>query len=179
MCDVLVDHGNFPAVARFLRAPSLVALRDFADIKETGICTDRLRLLAHELEPIVIRGVVTRSHHDSAVRLEMRRCKIHHFGPTQTDIENFHTSLDHSSSDSVSKFTARKAHVAANDYAPGTKKFILGNISSRMAEMIVEEIKEAGNVKRKDADEAQAEIIKTIRELELAGEITLIKDEED
>ena len=48
-----------------------------------------------------------------------------------------------------------------------------------MAEMIVEEIKEAGNVKRKDADEAQAEIIKTIRELELAGEITLIKDDDD
>ena len=72
-----------------------------------------------------------------------------------------------------------KALAGAETTAPGTKKFILANISSRMAEMIVEEIKEAGNVKRKDADEAQAEIIKTIRELELAGEITLIKDEED
>lgn len=63
--------------------------------------------------------------------------------------------------------------------SPTTKKFILSNISSRMAEMIAAEVKEAGTVKRKDADQAQAEIVKTIRELEVAGEITLIKDEDD
>ena len=48
-----------------------------------------------------------------------------------------------------------------------------------MAKMIEEEIKEAGKVKRKEADEAQGEIIRVIRELEAAGEITLIKDDDE
>ena len=72
-----------------------------------------------------------------------------------------------------------KALAGAEVTAPGSKKFILGNISSRMAEMIEEEIKAAGKISRKDSDAAQAEVIKTIRELEAVGEIYLIIEKDE
>jgi len=59
------------------------------------------------------------------------------------------------------------------------KAFILGNIANRMSEMIAQEIQDAGPVKRKDADQAQAEVIKAIVALEAAGEVKLIVEGDD
>jgi len=72
-----------------------------------------------------------------------------------------------------------KALAGAENNAPDAKKYILSKISSRMAEAIAQEIKEAGMVRRKDADSAQSDVIKVIRQLEQSGEITLVKDEEE
>lgn len=68
-----------------------------------------------------------------------------------------------------------KALAGAATNAPGARQFILSSISSRMAEAISAEIGEAGEINRKEADRAQAEIVRTIRQLEAAGEITLIR----
>jgi flagellar motor switch protein FliG len=75
--------------------------------------------------------------------------------------------------------TLIKALAGAEKSAPDAKKYILSNISSRMAEAISQEIKEAGTVRRKDADAAQSEVIKVIRQLEQSGEIALVKDDEE
>jgi flagellar motor switch protein FliG len=63
--------------------------------------------------------------------------------------------------------------------APEVKTFILANISSRLAEQIEESIQERGAVKAKDADAAMTQVVIAIKELEKAGEITLIEPEEE
>jgi flagellar motor switch protein FliG len=69
----------------------------------------------------------------------------------------------------------------AGDDAPtqSVRAFILGNIANRMAEMIAQEIKDTGAVKRKDVDKAQAEVIKAIVGLEASGEVALFTDAEE
>jgi len=63
--------------------------------------------------------------------------------------------------------------------APSVKEFIMGNISSRLAEQIEESIEERGAVKEKDADAAMTQVVIAVKELEKAGEITLIETEEE
>jgi len=63
--------------------------------------------------------------------------------------------------------------------APEVKDFIMSNISSRLAEQIEESIQERGVVKEKDADAAMTQVVIAIKELEKAGEITLIEEEEE
>jgi flagellar motor switch protein FliG len=69
----------------------------------------------------------------------------------------------------------------AGDDAPtqSVRAFILGNIANRMAEMIAQEVKDTGAVKRKDVDKAQAEVIKAIVGLEASGEVALFTDAEE
>ena len=59
-------------------------------------------------------------------------------------------------------------------------EFILSNISKRMAENLREEVSELGKVKSRDGEAAFNSVVAVIRELQSAGEITLIDpDEED
>ena len=57
-------------------------------------------------------------------------------------------------------------------------EFLLANMSQRMAQGLREEILGRGKIKEKDADEAMGAVIIAIRQLESAGEITLITDDE-
>ena len=57
--------------------------------------------------------------------------------------------------------------------------FILTNISQRMAATLREEIEARGPVKPRDAEEAMAAVVSAIRELQAAGEITLITADEE
>lgn len=79
---------------------------------------------------------------------------------------------------SVDQQVLLAALAGAERDAPGAKAFILSNISSRMAEAIGEEIREMGPVRRSDAEAAQSEVIRAIRQLEQSGEITLVREEE-
>jgi len=58
-------------------------------------------------------------------------------------------------------------------------EFILANISQRMADSIREEMQALGKVKEKDAEEAQGQVIAAIREMEAAGEIFLVAEEDE
>ena len=58
-------------------------------------------------------------------------------------------------------------------------EFILGAMSKRLAEQLREEISERGKVKTKDGDAAMSAVIANIRELETAGEITLITEDDE
>lgn len=69
-----------------------------------------------------------------------------------------------------------KALAGAAENSPETQEYILSGISSRVAEQIREELEELGKVKIREAEEAQTEIVKTIRALEGAGELVLISD---
>jgi flagellar motor switch protein FliG len=71
-----------------------------------------------------------------------------------------------------------KALFTVKESAPGIGEFIFSNISSRMSEQLREELAEVTSVKRKDGENAQAQVIKVIRELVARGEIELV-DEDD
>ncbi|MGR3615219.1 MAG: flagellar motor switch protein FliG [Paracoccaceae bacterium] len=60
-----------------------------------------------------------------------------------------------------------------------TAEFLLGNISTRMADGLREELAELPPVRTTDGEAAQNEIIASIRRLEEAGDLTLIIPEED
>jgi len=70
------------------------------------------------------------------------------------------------------------ASASAGDLAPAAN-FILGNMSKRMAEALREEMGELGQVRPRDGEEAMTQVVNTIRQLEAAGEITLIAPDED
>ncbi|MFN3723122.1 MAG: flagellar motor switch protein FliG [Paracoccaceae bacterium] len=59
-----------------------------------------------------------------------------------------------------------------------TVDFFLANMAQRMAQTIREDMAAKGKIKEKDADEAMAAIVAIIRQLEGAGEIVLIRDDE-
>ncbi|WP_135450443.1 flagellar motor switch protein FliG [Tabrizicola caldifontis] len=58
-------------------------------------------------------------------------------------------------------------------------EFLLANISQRLAQGLREEIATRGKVKEKDGEAAMTAIVAAIRALETAGDITLIREEED
>jgi flagellar motor switch protein FliG len=67
---------------------------------------------------------------------------------------------------------------AASEEAQKTADFILANISQRMAETIRGEMQDLGPVKAADGEVAMTAVVVAIRELEEAGEIYLVAEEE-
>jgi flagellar motor switch protein FliG len=65
-----------------------------------------------------------------------------------------------------------------SEEAQKTAEFILGNISQRMAETIRGEMQDLGAVKAADGETAMTAVVSAIRELEEAGEIYLVAEEE-
>ncbi|MEL6521679.1 MAG: FliG C-terminal domain-containing protein [Pseudomonadota bacterium] len=59
-----------------------------------------------------------------------------------------------------------------------SRDFILENMSKRMADGLRDEMAEQTNIKEKDAEAARSAVVARIRELEQAGEILLIADDE-
>ena len=57
-------------------------------------------------------------------------------------------------------------------------EFLLANMSQRLAQGLREEMAARGKVKEKDAEAAMTSVINAVRQLEAAGEIALVKDEE-
>lgn len=65
--------------------------------------------------------------------------------------------------------------VALKGSTEEVKEIILGNMSSRMAEMIEEDMEFMGPVRLSDVEEAQQKIVAIIRKLEEAGEIIIAR----
>ena len=65
--------------------------------------------------------------------------------------------------------------VALKGSTEEVKEVILGNMSSRMSEMIVEDMEFMGPVRLSDVEEAQQKIVAIIRKLEEAGEIIIAR----
>jgi flagellar motor switch protein FliG len=57
-------------------------------------------------------------------------------------------------------------------------EFLLANMSQRMAQGLREEMAARGKVKEKEAEEAMAIIINAVRQLEAAGELALIQEDD-
>jgi flagellar motor switch protein FliG len=74
--------------------------------------------------------------------------------------------------------TLLKVLFTTKESAPEIGEFILGNISTRMAEQLREELEEITSVRRKDGERAQSEIIRVIRELVARGEMELVEEDE-
>ncbi|MGB5556703.1 MAG: FliG C-terminal domain-containing protein [Paracoccaceae bacterium] len=66
---------------------------------------------------------------------------------------------------------------ASGEGAKATE-FILSNMSQRMAGQMKEEMEALGDVKTKDGEDAQNAVVAVIRELEAAGEIFLVAEDE-
>ena len=64
-----------------------------------------------------------------------------------------------------------KALFVTKDKAPEVVEFILTNISTRMSAQLREELGKITTVRRKDGEQAQAELIRVIRDLVASGEI--------
>ena len=60
----------------------------------------------------------------------------------------------------------------------GAAEYLLANMSQRMAQSLREEVAARGKVRDKDAEEAMAAVILAVRQLEAAGELVLIQQEE-
>ena len=67
---------------------------------------------------------------------------------------------------------------ATGERAPEIGEFLLGNISSRMAEQLREELKEITTLRAKDGEDAQFEVIRVIRDLVSRGEIALVEEDD-
>lgn len=66
-----------------------------------------------------------------------------------------------------------RAILGAREISPQTEAFLMSNISSRMADQLRAAIEDFGEVRRKDAEDAQNTVVQAIRELEQRGEIRL------
>lgn len=71
------------------------------------------------------------------------------------------------------------ALAGAKGEAEKSAEFILSNMSQRMAASLRDEMANLGKVKDKDAEEAMGEIVAAIREMEAAGEIFLVAEDEE
>ncbi len=70
------------------------------------------------------------------------------------------------------------ALASADGEAAVASEFILSNMSQRMAGQIREEMEAVGKVRERDGEEAQNAVVAAIRELEAAGEIFLVAEED-
>ncbi len=73
--------------------------------------------------------------------------------------------------------TALAAAQASPELAPAVDHF-LSNMSQRMAQGLREEIGLRGKPRDKEAEEAMSRVVNAIRELEAAGELVLVKDDD-
>ncbi len=88
--------------------------------------------------------------------------------------------LDPKSIQKVLKETENKElAVALKGTTPEVKEVILSNLSARLKDMIVEDMEFMGPVRIKDVEQAQQKIVNTIRSLEDAGEIIIVRNEGD
>lgn len=71
-----------------------------------------------------------------------------------------------------------RAMAGARDNDAPTVEFILGALSTRMGDALRDEIGMAGEVSQSDAEAAMAEVVATIREMEAAGDLSLIAVED-
>ena len=78
----------------------------------------------------------------------------------------------------VDRETLLKALAGAADNAQKSADFLLASISSRVADQIREELADVGRVRTREAEDAQNAILKEIRALEKAGEITLLGEDD-
>lgn len=67
-----------------------------------------------------------------------------------------------------------KALAGARGDARETVDFLLGGISSRLAETMREEMEALGKISARDAEQAMDEVVATIRRMEAAGDLFLI-----
>lgn len=72
-----------------------------------------------------------------------------------------------------------KALAGAKGDARQTVDFLLGGISSRLAETMREEMEALGKISNRDAEEAMDEVVATIRRMEAAGDLFLISPDPD
>lgn len=70
------------------------------------------------------------------------------------------------------------AYASANDN-DAAANHILSNLSGRMADALREEMSETGPIKAKPGEEAMSAVVTAIRQLEAAGDITLLAEEEE
>ncbi len=72
-----------------------------------------------------------------------------------------------------------KALAGAKDKNAASAEFILANMSQRMATSLREEMEAAGRLREKDVEEAMSAVVAAIRQLEAAGEIILVAEDEE
>ena len=70
------------------------------------------------------------------------------------------------------------AAAQSNEAQTKTAEFLLANMSQRMAQGLREEMEARGKVREKDAEEAMSAVVMAVRQLEGAGELILVQEED-
>jgi flagellar motor switch protein FliG len=70
------------------------------------------------------------------------------------------------------------ALAGATEGLAAVAEFILTNMSQRMAQTLREEMAERGKIPARESEEAQAAVVEAIRNMEAAGEVVLVQEEE-
>ena len=78
----------------------------------------------------------------------------------------------------IPKGPRSSALASASGEAAKATEFILSNMSQRMATQMKEEAEALGKVKERDGEDAMNAVVAVIRELEAAGEIFLVAEED-
>jgi len=72
-----------------------------------------------------------------------------------------------------------KLGIALKGATDAVRQFFLGNMSTRAAKMLVDEMKAIGPVRLRDVDEAQALLVNLAKDLAAKGEIMISKNRAD
>ena len=106
--------SNWTIVPFLAGVHELAGLGELADVLQAGVAADRLRLLAHELEPVVVGRVVARGDHDAAVEAEREGREIDALGAAEADVDDVHARVREPAHQRVGELLAGMADVAAD-----------------------------------------------------------------
>ncbi len=105
------------------RLDELACLGELADLLQAGVAADRLRLLPHELEPVVVRRVMARRDHHSAIEAERRCREIDALRAAEADVDDVDAGIPEPARQRFGKLLARMADVAADRDPAGLQPF--------------------------------------------------------
>ena len=108
------------------RVGELAGLGELADLLQARVAADRLRLLPHELEPVVVRRVVARRDHHAAIEAERRGREIDALRAAEADVDDVDAGIPEPAHQRFGELLARMADVAADRDAAGLQPFRVG-----------------------------------------------------
>src|SRR5262249_33864067 len=97
---------------------SEVALRD-AFLELLDVAAEKARLAAHDLEAVLVTGVVASCDHHAAVRVEVMNSEVQHRRRANADVLHVNPSLGESRDECLEKTRARETTIACNGESRG------------------------------------------------------------
>ena len=85
------------------------------DFPQTAVAADGPGSGPNQLQAVVVHGIVTGRHHDTAVRPEMERGEIHLLRAAQTDVQHMAACVGEPLNEMLGQLMTRQPHITADD----------------------------------------------------------------